>query len=98
MKTSLLITLLSAFTLSSSFSREVISASGGNAGGSGGSVSYSIGQLFYKIYPGPDGSVAEGVKQPYEISVLTGIQEELGINLVISAFPNPAFNYLILRA
>ena len=97
MKTSLLITLLLAFTLSSSFSREVISASGGNAGGSGGSASYSIGQLFYRIYPGTNGSVAEGVQQPWEISVVTGIAEAEGIILTVSAFPNPAFDYLILR-
>ncbi len=99
MRTSLLITVLLAFTfsLSSSFAQEIIPAAGGNAGGSGGSVSYSIGQLFYKINPGTDGSVAEGVQQPYEISVVTGIQEATGINLVVSAFPIPAADFLILR-
>ena len=51
--------------------QESVSASGGEASGSGGSVSYSVGQLFYRIHTGTTGSVAEGVQQPYEISVIT---------------------------
>ena len=99
MKNPLLFTVLLAFTLSltSSLAQEVIPAAGGNGTGSGGSVNYSIGQLFYKIYPGTDGSVAEGAQQPWEISVATGIQEAVGINLVVSAFPIPATDFLILR-
>ena len=99
MKKSSFITALLVFILSisSSSAQEVIPAAGGNAGGSGGSVSYSIGQLFYKINTGTDGSVAEGVQQPYEISVVTGIQEAIGINIVVSAFPIPVTDFLILR-
>ena len=99
MKNPLLFTVLLAFTLSlsSSLAQEVIPAAGGNGTGSGGSVNYSIGQLFYKIHPGTDGSVAEGVQQPWEISVVTGIPEAFGINLVVSAFPIPATDFLILR-
>ena len=99
MKKSSFITALLVFILSisSSSAQEVIPAAGGNAGGSGGSVSYSIGQLFYKINTGTDGSVAEGVQQPWEISVVTGIQEALGINIVVSAFPIPVTDFLILR-
>lgn len=99
MKPFLLYTVLLAFTLSlsSSFSQEVIPATGGNAQGSGGSVSYSVGQIFYSIITGEAGSVAEGVQQPYEISVVTSIPEAEGIDLVISAFPNPVTDHLILR-
>ncbi len=32
-----------------------------------------------------------------EISVVTGIVEAEGIDLLVSAFPNPAIDYLILR-
>ncbi len=59
------------FSMSISSAQEVIPASGGNATGSGGSVSYSAGQVFYSIITGETGSVAEGVRQPYEISVVT---------------------------
>ncbi len=99
MKNPLLFTVLLAFTLplSSSLAQEVIPASGGNATGSGGSVSYSIGQIFFNIHTGANGSVAEGVQQPWEISVVTSVTEAEGIDLVVSAFPNPATDYLILR-
>ena len=96
MKNSFLLLALLAFTLSSSFSQETIPAAGGNAEGSGGSVSYSIGQLFFMTHTGADGFVSEGVQQPWEISVVTGIQEAVGIDLIVSAFPNPATDYLIL--
>ncbi len=38
-----------------------MSVSGGEAKGSGGSVSYSAGQLFYMTHSGADGYVSEGV-------------------------------------
>jgi len=44
-----------------------IPAAGGNATGSGGTVSYSVGQLTYNTYQGSVGTVSEGVQQPYEI-------------------------------
>jgi len=77
--------------------QHAITASGGNAEGVGGSVSYSAGQLLYRILTGETGSVAQGVQQPWEISVVTGIVEAAGIDLVVSAFPVPATDYLILR-
>jgi len=79
------------------YAQQTIPASGGEASGNGGFVSYSVGQLFYHVHTGTTGSVAEGVQQPWEISVVTGIQEATGINLVISAFPNPLTDYLTLR-
>ena len=66
--------------------QEVISSSGGNVSGSGGSVSYSVGQVVYTTNTGTNGSVAQGVQQPYEISVVTGIEEATNINLIYLAF------------
>ena len=88
-----------AFTFSvlSSSAQQVVSSAGGEATGSGGTVSYSVGQIFYSTHTGTVGSVAEGVQQPYEISVVTSIIEAEGIDLVISAFPNPVTDHLILR-
>ncbi|MGD2033544.1 MAG: T9SS type A sorting domain-containing protein [Bacteroidales bacterium] len=79
------------------YAQTVNSATGGNASGSGGSVSYSIGQTVYQTYTEANGSVAEGVQQPYEISVVTAIKKAKGINLSISAYPNPATDYLTLE-
>ncbi len=80
-----------------SSAQETISAAGGNAEGTGGSVSYSAGQLFFMTHTGTHGSVAEGIQQPWEISVVTSVKEAEGINLVVSVFPNPVTDHLILR-
>lgn len=68
-------------------------ATGGRAIGGGGVVTYTIGQAFYITNTGTTASLAEGVQQPYEISIETGI-EETGINMNISVYPNPAQHYL----
>ena len=77
--------------------QESVNATGGNASGSGGSASYSVGQATCQTHTGTSGSVAEGVQQPYEISVVTGIEEAIGINLSVSAYPNPTTDYLTLE-
>jgi hypothetical protein len=77
--------------------QEVIPASGGNASGSGGTVSYSVGQVVYTTNTGTNGSVAQGVQQPYEISVVTGIENSMKINLTCTAYPNPATTHLTLK-
>ena len=73
-----------------------IPSSGGNASGSGGSVSYSVGQVVYTSGIGTNGSVAQGVQQPYEISVETGLEVAKGITLQCSAYPNPATDFVKL--
>ena len=76
--------------------QEAIPASGGNASGSGGAVSYTVGQVFYTINTGSNGSTAQGVQQPFEISVVTGNIVSKGINLTCSAYPNPTSRYIKL--
>ena len=94
----LLLSILFLFLgLAGLIAQEVIPASGGNANGNGGSASYTIGQLMYKTHFGVNGSISEGVQQPYEISTITGIEEAIGIVLVSSVFPNPATDFLTLR-
>lgn len=50
----------------------------------------------YQVYTGTNGSVAEGVQQPYEISTITGI-EAISVDITISTFPNPITDHLILQ-
>jgi hypothetical protein len=97
-KASKLVTLL-VFSLSflGVNAQESINAGGGNAPGSGGSVSFSIGQIFYHTFPAESGSVAEGVQQPFEIWVVTSIDNAIGISLNILAYPNPTNDFLILE-
>jgi len=75
----------------------VIPATGGNASGIGGLVSYSVGQVFYTTNRGTNGSVAQGVQQAFEITDLTGIETPRGITLQYSAFPNPTSGFLKLK-
>ncbi len=50
--------------------QESTTASGGEASGDGGTVSYSVGQVVYGTHSGTTGSVSEGIQQAYEISVI----------------------------
>jgi hypothetical protein len=70
-------------------------ASGGNALGTGGSASYSIGQTDYITASGAGGTITQGIQQPYEIYVITGI-ETYGINLSLSVYPNPTTDLVTL--
>lgn len=76
--------------------QETTSASGGEALGSGGTVSYSVGQISFSTVAGTTGTVLEGVQQPYEIYTV-GL-DELGIHVEINAFPNPTTDHLIITS
>lgn len=77
--------------------QQTIPARGGQAYGSGGSVSYTIGQIDYTANNGINGSVTQGVQQPYEISIVSGIEEANGINLILTTYPNPTSEYVMLK-
>jgi hypothetical protein len=77
--------------------QNAIPATGGNATGSGGSVSYTIGQVVYTTNSGTNGSAVQGVQQPYEISIVTGIEEAKDISLEIVVYPNPAEDFIKLK-
>jgi hypothetical protein len=76
--------------------QESVNGSGGEATGTGGTASYSIGQIVYTTNTGTNGSVAQGIQQPFEISTTVGINETT-INLELSVYPNPTTNYLTLK-
>ena len=77
--------------------QEAIPASGGNASGSGGTVSYTFGQVYYITVEGVNGSVAQGVQQPFEISVVTGKEKDNNVNPDYTTYPNPASGYVMLK-
>ena len=76
--------------------QDATTATGGEASGTGGTASYSIGQLFYTTNTGTNGSVAQGVQQAYEISTIVGIDVK-NINIELSVYPNPTTDYLTLK-
>ncbi len=89
--------LLLGLGLTGLHAQEAIPAVGSNASGSGGSVSYTVGQVGYTTNTGTNGSVSQGVQQPFEISVVAGLAETKGITLQCSAYPNPTTDYLTLK-
>jgi len=76
--------------------QETVPATGNDATGTGGSSSYTVGQVVCATNTGSNGSVAQGVQQPYEISTSVGI-EVTEINLELVAYPNPTNNSLTLN-
>ena len=72
-------------------------AAGGEAFGNGGTVSYSIGQVACITVSGSTGIITQGVQQPYEIFVVTGLEEAKDITLQCFAYPNPAAGYVKLK-
>ena len=93
--TLLILSFLFSFSMKAQTSHQVLSATGGDATGTGGSVAYSVGQIVYTTSTGTTGSVAQGVEQAYEISSV-GIKET-ALNISLSIFPNPTSDYLTLK-
>ena len=58
-------------------------SSGGDAAGSTGTISYSVGQTIYAFISGNDVAIVQGIQQPYEIQIVGGEDE------AVSVYPNP---------
>ncbi|MDO9187002.1 MAG: T9SS type A sorting domain-containing protein [Bacteroidia bacterium] len=86
---------LVSFGLGSVVAQENTDAMGGMLYGPAGTVSYSIGQIDYETATGSGGNITEGLQQPYEIMILSGIEEN-DINLTFSLFPNPTADLVVL--
>jgi hypothetical protein len=100
MKTNKLLTFLTIVSylgISNCNAQESPTASGGDLTGSNGSVAYSVGQVVYTTNTGTNGSVAQGVQQPYEISeVLASENFSLLANSLL-VYPNPSTDVLVLN-
>jgi hypothetical protein len=90
-----LLAFLLSFSAIGQTAHQVLSATGGDATGTGGSVAYSVGQIVYSTSTGSTGSVAQGVEQAYEISSV-GIKET-ALKISLSIFPNPTSDFLTLK-
>lgn len=76
-------------TVVSAYAQQAVLPAGGEAIGSGGSVSYSVGQVAYTTNGSSSGTLTQGVQQPYEV-IATSLEEEHNGQLMATAFPNPA--------
>ena len=71
-------------------------ASGGDASGSGGTVSFTIGQIDYISVSNTNGSVNQGIQQPLELFTV-GTSDIPGVELSTSVYPNPTVESLTLQ-
>lgn len=69
-------------------------AAGGSATGSGGTITYSIGQIDYENVSGSNGNVSQGLQQAYEIYSVS--VNELAPVFDVQLFPNPSNDYINL--
>lgn len=76
-----------------SFGQEDFVFSGGEATGSGGSVSYSFGQVAYETASGSNGELTQGVQQPMEVYTLS--TPEFDYSFQATLYPNPAIHSVI---
>jgi hypothetical protein len=75
--------------------QDSVVASGGDATGSGGTVSYSVGQVVYASASSSSGSLSLGVQHAFEISSLSNLGfTALSLSAVV--YPNPASDRIVL--
>jgi hypothetical protein len=75
--------------------QESINASGGVTIGTGGAVSFSVGQMVYTTDSKEAGAVVQGVQRPYKITT-TDIKK-LDTTISFKAYPNPSSEDLFLE-
>lgn len=75
--------------------QKTFSSSGFNSNGNLGIITYSVGQVAIDFSTGNNGSLIQGVQQPYEIFSTLG-NDILNINLNLIAYPNPTTDQLVL--
>jgi len=77
--------------------QKAVSTAGGDASGSESTASYTIGQVVYTTNSSQSGTITQGVQQPYELYVVSGIAEAKGISLECAVYPNPTNNLVKLK-
>lgn len=81
---------------SSIYSQEAVTSAGGNFTGTGGSSSYTIGQISYTTLTESSQSIAQGVQQPVEIQILSD-SDFLSKNSTVLIYPNPTSENIFLE-
>lgn len=92
-----LLIIFAGFNISKIQGQQTFAITGGEAFGAGGSISYTVGQVAYTTNTSLTGTVMQGVQLPYEIIVVTELEEVQGISLDFSVYPNPAIDFIKLK-
>lgn len=88
--------ILGIFLMVNLFAQSAVVPAGGTATGSGGTVTYTVGQPADQRVEGSGTYIVEGVQQPYEIQTV-GIDNYPDITLDAVVYPNPTQHYVQLR-
>lgn len=91
------ITVVSSFSITNCLAQESTVSSGGDIVGSNGNIAYSVGQVVYTTNTGSNGSVAQGVQQPYEVSEVLASEDFLDLVRDLKVFPNPTTDVLTIN-
>ena len=83
-------------SLQLSYAQEIVPSTGGNATGTGGTSSFTVGQVFYTSNASSTGSVSQGVQQAFEIQTLSN-PGLLTVQLTAVTYPNPTTDYVVLK-
>ena len=89
-------TLIFLISLQLSYAQEIVPSTGGNATGTGGTSSFTVGQVFYTSNASSTGSVSQGVQQAFEIQTLSN-PGLLTVQLTAVTYPNPTTDYVVLK-
>jgi len=90
----ILFAVLGFMTLSL-FGQSAVVTTGGTATGSGGTVTYTVGQIADQKVEGNGQYIIEGVQQPFEIQTV-GINNYPNITLEAILYPNPTTSKVML--
>ena len=90
------LTLFFACVLQLSYSQETVPSTGGDATGTGGTSSFTVGQVFYTTNASSTGSISQGVQQAFEFQTLSN-PELTTVQLTAVIYPNPTTDYVVLK-
>jgi len=77
--------------------QQAISTAGGEASGAGGTASFTAGQPDYIYLASNNGSVMQGIQQPFDVQTVTRAEFVKDVTLVCEAYPNPVNDLLVLK-
>lgn len=85
-----------AMSMSGVLAQNATVTAGGTATGSGGTLTFTVGQIADQKVEGGSQYIIEGVQQPYEIQIV-GVDNYSNISLEAMVYPNPTVDMVNLR-
>lgn len=83
-------------SISGTLAQDATVTTGGTATGTGGTLTYTVGQIADQKVDGNGQYIIEGVQQPYEIQTV-GVDNYPGISLEAMVYPNPTVGNVSLK-